>query len=79
MPAPVVTVLLPARNAASTVARAVESLLGGTLRDLRILAVDDGSTDSTRQVLQGLAALEADSPSAKGGDPYPSNSRSLWR
>lgn len=56
MPAPVVTVLLPARNAASTVARAVESLLTGTLGDIRVLAVDDGSTDGTRGVLQALAA-----------------------
>jgi GT2 family glycosyltransferase len=59
MPAPVVTVLLPARNAEPTVARAVESLLGGTLGDLRVLAVDDGSTDGTRGVLQALAARDA--------------------
>jgi cellulose synthase/poly-beta-1,6-N-acetylglucosamine synthase-like glycosyltransferase len=59
MPLPVVTVLLPARNAESTVARAVESLLAGTLRDVRILAVDDGSTDGTRGVLEGLAARDA--------------------
>jgi glycosyltransferase involved in cell wall biosynthesis len=57
--APVVTVLLPARNAESTVARAVESLLAGTLRDIRVLAVDDGSTDGTRGVLQGLAARDS--------------------
>lgn len=59
MPAPVVTVLLPARNAESTVARAVESLLEGTLRELRVLAVDDGSTDRTREVLQSLAARDS--------------------
>jgi len=59
MPAPVVTVLLPARNAESTVTRAVESLLAGTLRELRVLAVDDGSTDGTREVLQGLAAQDS--------------------
>jgi glycosyltransferase involved in cell wall biosynthesis len=58
MPAPVVTVLLPARNAQATVARAVESLLEGTLRNLRVLAVDDGSTDGTRGVLQGLVARD---------------------
>lgn len=58
MPAPVVTVLLPARGAESTVARAVESLLEGPLRELRVLAVDDGSTDRTRLdgAGQGLAA-----------------------
>jgi glycosyltransferase involved in cell wall biosynthesis len=56
MPAPVVTVLLPARNAESTVALAVRSLLGGTLRDIRVLAVDDGSTDGTRRELERLAA-----------------------
>ncbi|WP_224241815.1 glycosyltransferase [Hyalangium gracile] len=58
MPPPVVTVLLPARNSAPTVARAVESLLVGTLSDIRVLAVDDGSTDDTRGVLQGLAARD---------------------
>lgn len=59
MRAPVVTVLLPARNAEPTVARAVESLLEGTLQPVRILAVDDGSTDGTRSVLQRLAARDA--------------------
>jgi glycosyltransferase involved in cell wall biosynthesis len=58
MPAPVVTVLLPARDAESTVARAVESLLGSTLQGLRVLAVDDGSTDGTRRVLQGLSVRD---------------------
>lgn len=58
MTAPVVTVLLPARNAAPTVGRAVESLLRGTLRDLRVLAVDDGSTDGTRGVLAEWAARD---------------------
>ncbi|SEK32204.1 Glycosyltransferase involved in cell wall bisynthesis [Stigmatella aurantiaca] len=58
MPAPVVTVLLPARNAETTVARAVESLLEGTFPDIRVLAVDDGSTDGTQQVLQRLAAQD---------------------
>jgi hypothetical protein len=34
MPPPVVTVLLPARNAERTVVRAVTSLLEGPLRDI---------------------------------------------
>ena len=48
MSPPVATVLLPTRNAERTVARAVESLLAGTLRRVRVLVVDDGSTDGTR-------------------------------
>ena len=59
MSPPVVTVLLPARNAEPTVARAVESLLEGTLREIRVLAVNDGSTDGTRAVLVGLAARDS--------------------
>jgi glycosyltransferase involved in cell wall biosynthesis len=58
MPAPVVTVLLPARNAEATVARAVESLLEGTFQDIRVLGVDDGSTDGTQEVLQRLATRD---------------------
>ncbi|WP_256559866.1 glycosyltransferase [Myxococcus dinghuensis] len=58
MPIPVVTVLLPARNAEPTVARAVETLLEGTLTDLRVLAIDDGSTDGTRAVLNRCAARD---------------------
>jgi glycosyltransferase involved in cell wall biosynthesis len=57
MSPPVVTLLLPARDAERTVARAVESLLEGTLREIRVLAVDDGSTDGTRAELERLAAL----------------------
>jgi glycosyltransferase involved in cell wall biosynthesis len=55
----VVTVLLPARNAERTVARAVESVLDGTLSEIRVLAVDDGSTDGTREVLERLAARDS--------------------
>ncbi|WP_323394249.1 glycosyltransferase family 2 protein [Myxococcus guangdongensis] len=59
---PAVTVLFPARNAEATVARAAQSLLDGTLQDLQLLAIDVGSTDATRSVLEDLAAR--DSPPA---------------
>lgn len=48
---PEVSVVIPAYNAAGTVAHAVESALGQTHRDLEVVVVDDGSTDDTRSVL----------------------------
>lgn len=53
-----VAVLLPARDAAATVRAAASSILRQTHRDLTLVAVDDGSTDGTAEILQRLA--EAD-------------------
>lgn len=56
---PLVSVLMPARNAAATIAAAVRSILGQTHQALELLVIDDASEDMTRDV-----AL-----SAFGGDP----------
>jgi glycosyltransferase involved in cell wall biosynthesis len=56
--APLVTVVLPVFNAASTVARAVESIARQTFADWELLAIDDGSTDGTPAVLAELARGE---------------------
>lgn len=58
MAAPTVSVLLPARDAADTVEAAARSVLEGTFRPLELLAIDDGSTDGTRAVLERLAAAD---------------------
>lgn len=55
MPSADVSVLLPVRNAQSTVEVAVRSMLGQTFRALELIAVDDGSTDDTAKVLSRLA------------------------
>jgi glycosyltransferase involved in cell wall biosynthesis len=55
---PRVSVLLPARNAAATVAAAAISILRQTERDLSLVCVDDGSTDATPEVLDRLAARD---------------------
>src|SRR5512140_3228659 len=56
---PRVAVLMPARDAAATVRAAARSILRQTLRDLTLVAVDDGSSDGTAEVLARLAERDA--------------------
>jgi GT2 family glycosyltransferase len=55
MKPPLVTIGITAYNASDSVERAVDSALAQTWRPLEIVAVDDGSSDDTRQVLDALA------------------------
>ena len=49
-----VTVIIPAWNAQRFLEATLESLLGQSHRNLRILVVDDGSTDSTPAILERI-------------------------
>jgi len=48
---PRVDVIIPVYNSAATVAESVESALGQTFTDFDVVAVDDGSTDASAEVL----------------------------
>lgn len=48
---PTVTVILPVYNGENYVRFAIESVLNQTLKDLELVVVDDGSTDSTPEIL----------------------------
>jgi len=52
---PPVTVLVPAYNEAVGIAATLRSLTQGDYPDLRIVVIDDGSTDNTAAIVEGLA------------------------
>lgn len=54
-----VSVLLPARNAESTLREAVESVLGQTYRDFELVLIDDGSTDGTLAIMEAFARRDS--------------------
>ena len=54
-----VSVVMPAYDAAATIAEALESLLAQTHREWEAVVVDDGSRDATAAVVQALAASDA--------------------
>ncbi len=55
--APIVDVLLPAYNCAETIVASVRSILGQSMPALRLIVIDDGSTDGTGDIV-GRLALE---------------------
>jgi len=56
MPASAIDVVIPVFNGAETVESAVASIQAQTLRDIRIIVVNDGSTDGTQAIVERLAA-----------------------
>ncbi|MHC1738768.1 MAG: glycosyltransferase family 2 protein [Ignavibacteriaceae bacterium] len=51
---PAVSVILPTYNRASSILRAVDSVLSQTLKDWELIIVDDGSSDNTFPILDEL-------------------------
>lgn len=50
------SVVIPAYNAAATLAQAVQSILDQTVRPQAIFVVDDGSTDGTAEAVAGMGS-----------------------
>ena len=57
-PLPLVSVGIPAYNAANTVERSVRSILDQTYQNIEVVVFDNGSTDTTEQVCRRLARAD---------------------
>jgi len=53
---PLISVILPVYNAGRYVGQAIESILGQTLGDFELIVINDGSTDSSSDVIKRYAA-----------------------
>jgi glycosyltransferase involved in cell wall biosynthesis len=49
-----ISVVLPVFNAQETIAAAVQSILGQTLREFELVVIDDGSTDDTAAIIREI-------------------------
>jgi len=58
MSSPLVSVILPVFNAQRYVGQAMESILRQTFDDFEIIAIDDGSTDHSIEMLKKYASLD---------------------
>ncbi|MDM7459431.1 MAG: glycosyltransferase family 2 protein [Paracoccus sp. (in: a-proteobacteria)] len=80
MQGPMVTVIMPAYQAAAYIEPAATSILGQSWQNLELIIVDDGSSDETWQVAQRLAAQDSRVRTFRNHQnlgPYVSKNRAL--
>ncbi|MBN8901933.1 MAG: glycosyltransferase family 2 protein, partial [Rhodospirillales bacterium] len=53
-PRPEISVLMPAYNAERYIRQSIHSVLSQTFEDFELLVVDDGSTDTTPEILASV-------------------------
>jgi glycosyltransferase involved in cell wall biosynthesis len=56
---PLVSVIIPAFNAAACIRRALNSVLAQTYQAIEVIVVDDGSSDATSAVVEEFATKDA--------------------
>lgn len=51
---PQIDIIIPTYNREKTIERAVRSVLGQTYDNIKVIIVDDGSTDGTEQIINSI-------------------------
>jgi chlorobactene glucosyltransferase len=64
--APLVSIIIPARNEARNIQRCVQGALSQTYPDLEVIVVDDRSTDATPRILAEIAGQHEQNRSKQG-------------
>ena len=59
MEMPKVSMIMPVYNSGRVLDMSLDSLLGQTLKDVEVIAVDDGSTDDSLKILNERAAADS--------------------
>lgn len=54
MPPPIVSVIVPAYNAETTIRQTLQSAFSQTVTDIEVIVVDDGSVDGTLRILRSI-------------------------
>jgi hypothetical protein len=74
-PTPFVSVVIPTRNRAHLLAATLHSALDQTLREIEVLVVDNGSTDSTPEIVASFAERDPRVIALANLEPGPSRAR----
>jgi glycosyltransferase involved in cell wall biosynthesis len=74
---PLVSVIIPAFNCAKYLADAVESVFAQTYSAIECIVIDDGSTDHTNELIQGLFKLHPGLKTARKTNGGPSSARNM--
>lgn len=76
---PIVSIIVPACNAAATLRETLESVLCQTFADFELIVIDDGSTDRTPELVRGISDARLTLVSYPNGGLSTARNRGLAR
>ena len=74
---PLISIIIPAYNAETTILKTVESVLKQTLADFEIIVINDGSTDQTLEILEDIEDPRVQTFTFPNSGPQKSRNRGI--